>query len=83
MSTIIKTKTIKSYHQTLVLLSKYLEEELEITDIKKVNKKVVEDYLAFTKEISDVTISGYLRNIKAFLIYAEGNNLVKKLTFIL
>lgn len=89
----LRLKTIKSYHQTLMLFAKYLEEELEITDIKKVNKKIVEDYLAFTKdrgkysfassevgiekanldkrhdvgkEISDVTINGYLRNIKAF-----------------
>ena len=101
----LRLKTIKSYHQTLMLFAKYLEEELEITDIKKVNKKVVEDYLAFTKdrgkysfasseagiekanidkrhdvgkEISDVTINGYLRNIKAFFTYAEENNLVKK-----
>ncbi|MDU5111186.1 MAG: hypothetical protein E6248_12110 [Clostridium sp.] len=77
-----------------MLFAKYLEEELEITDIEKVNKKIVEDYLAFTKdrgkysfassrvgkekanldkrydvgkEISDVTINGYLRNIKLFL----------------
>ena len=33
-----------------MLFSKYLEEELEITDIKKVNKKIVEGYLAFTKD---------------------------------
>ena len=46
----LRLKTIKSYHQTLMLFAKYLEEELEITDIKKVNKKVVEDYLAFTKD---------------------------------
>ena len=101
----LRLKTIKSYNQTLMLFAKYLEEELEITDIKKVNKKIVEGYLAFTKdrgkysfasseagiekanldkrydvgkEISDVTINWYLRNIKAFFTYAEENNLVKK-----
>lgn len=101
----LRIKTIKSYHQTLMLFSKYLEEELGITDINKVNKKIVEDYLVFTKdrgkysfasseeginkanldkrhdvgkEISDVTINGYLRNIKAFFSYAEENNIVKK-----
>ncbi|MBM6860481.1 phage integrase N-terminal SAM-like domain-containing protein [Clostridium saudiense] len=42
----LRPKTIKSYYQTLMLFAKYLEEELEITDIKKVNKKIVEDYLA-------------------------------------
>ena len=46
----LRPKTIKSYYQTLMLFASYLEEELEITDIKKVNKKVVEDYLAFTKD---------------------------------
>ncbi|GAB6170302.1 hypothetical protein JCM1393_27620 [Clostridium carnis] len=88
-----------------MFFSKYIEEELEITDIKKVNKKIVENYLAFTKymgkysfasseagiekadlykrhdvgkEISDVTINEYLRNIKAFFTYVEENNLVKK-----
>ena len=33
-----------------MLFAKYLKEELQITDIKKVNKKVVEEYLAFTKD---------------------------------
>ena len=42
----LRPKTIRSYYQTLMLFAKYLEEELEITDIKKVNKKIVEDYLA-------------------------------------
>lgn len=37
----LRLKTIKSYHQTLMLFAKYLEEELGITDIKKVNKKIV------------------------------------------
>lgn len=101
----LRIKTIKSYHQTLMLFSKYLEEELGITDINKVNKKIVEDYLVFTKdrgeysfssseeginkvnldkrhdvwkEISDVTVNSYLRNIKAFFSYAEENNIVKK-----
>ena len=31
----LRLKTIKSYQQTLMLFAKYLEEELEITDIKK------------------------------------------------
>lgn len=100
----LRLKTIKSYHQTLMLFAKYLEEELDITDINKVKKKEVENYLVFTKErgkysfaaseeginkanidkrhdvgkeISDVTINGYLRNIKAFFSYAEEKNLVK------
>ena len=94
----LSDKTIKSYYQTLLLFSKYLEEELQITDIRKVNKKVVEDYLTFTKErgkysfssseegiikaninkrsdvgkeISNSTLNGYLRNIKAFITYCE------------
>lgn len=45
----LSVKTIKSYHQTLMLFSKYLKEEKEITDIKKVNKDMVEEYLEFTK----------------------------------
>jgi len=46
----LSVKTIKSYHQTLMLFSQYLKEEKEITDIRKVNKEVVEDYLEFTKD---------------------------------
>lgn len=45
----LSVKTIKPYHQTLMLFSQYLKEEKEITDIKKVNKEVVENYLEFTK----------------------------------
>ena len=43
-------KTIKSYHQTLMLFSQYLKEEKEITDIKKINKEIVEGYIQFTKD---------------------------------
>lgn len=43
-------KTIKSYSQTLLLFAKYLEEEKQITDIKKIKKENVEEYLTFTKE---------------------------------
>ncbi len=43
-------KTIKSYNQTLLLFAKYLEEEKNITDVRKVGKEIVEGYLSFTKE---------------------------------
>lgn len=46
----LSKKTIKSYSQTLLLFSKYLEEEKQITDIRKVDKNVLEEYLTFTKE---------------------------------
>lgn len=46
----LSLKTIKSYHQTLMLFSKYLEEEKQITDITKINKNIVEEYISFTKE---------------------------------
>ena len=46
----LSLKTIKSYHQTLILFSKYLEEEKQITDIKKLNKDIVTEYLSFTKD---------------------------------
>ena len=46
----LSLKTIKSYHQTLMLFSKYLEEEKQITDINKINKDTVEEYISFTKE---------------------------------
>ena len=46
----LSVKTIKSYHQTLLLFSKYLEEERGITDINKVNKDVVEEYIQFTRD---------------------------------
>ena len=43
-------KTIKSYNQTLMLFSQYLKEEKQITDIRKINKEFVEEYIQFTKE---------------------------------
>ncbi len=46
----LSKKTIKSYSQTLLLFAKYLEEEKQITDIRKVDKNVLEGYLTFTKE---------------------------------
>ncbi|MBY6837819.1 site-specific integrase [Clostridium botulinum] len=46
----LRIKTIKSYHQCLMLFSAWLKEEKQIEDIKKVNKDIVEEYLEFTKE---------------------------------
>nr|DAV95487.1 MAG TPA: SITE SPECIFIC RECOMBINASE XERD [Caudoviricetes sp.] len=46
----LSKKTIKSYHQTLMLFSQYLKEEKDITDITKLNKNIVEEYIRFTKE---------------------------------
>ncbi len=46
----LRPKTIKSYYQTLMLFARYLEEEMNITDIRKIDKEVVEEYLALTKE---------------------------------
>ncbi|WP_242852206.1 site-specific integrase [Clostridium butyricum] len=45
----LSDKTIKSYYQTLLLFSQYLEEEKQITDVSKLNKKLVEEYITFTK----------------------------------
>ena len=46
----LSDKTIKSYYQTLALFSQYLEEEKQITDISKLNRKIVEEYIQFTKD---------------------------------
>lgn len=46
----LSRKTIKAYQVTLMLFAKYLEEEKHITDITKVNKDIVEEYMKFTKE---------------------------------
>lgn len=46
----LRPKTIKLYYQTLTLFAKFLEEEMEITDVRKINKEVVEEYLNLTKE---------------------------------
>lgn len=46
----LSKKTIKSYHQTLMLFSQYLKEEKDITDITKINKNIVEEYIRFTKD---------------------------------
>lgn len=46
----LSNKTIKSYNQTLVLFMRYLEEEKDITDINKINKDTVQEYITFTKD---------------------------------
>ncbi|WP_297422161.1 tyrosine-type recombinase/integrase [Clostridium sp.] len=46
----LSVKTIKSYNQTLVLFMRYLEEEKRITDINKVNRDIVQEYITFTKD---------------------------------
>lgn len=45
----LSNKTIKSYNQTLILFMRYLEEEMNITDINKINKDIVQEYITFTK----------------------------------
>lgn len=45
----LSNKTIKSYNQTLVLFVKYLEEEKDLTDINKISKDIVQEYITFTK----------------------------------
>jgi len=46
----LSIKTIKSYNQTLILFVRYLEEEKNITDINKINKDIVQEYITFTKD---------------------------------
>ena len=46
----LSSKTIKSYYQTLTLFAKYLEEEKDIFNVTDVDKDIVKEYLAFTKE---------------------------------
>lgn len=46
----LSSKTIKSYNQTLVLFMRYLEEEKDITDINKIDKEIVQEYITFTKD---------------------------------
>lgn len=46
----LSKKTIKSYNQTLVLFMRYLEEEKDITDINKIDKDTVQEYIIFTKD---------------------------------
>ncbi|MCW6077261.1 site-specific integrase [Clostridium sporogenes] len=42
----LSNKTIKSYNQALVLSMRYLKEEKDIIDI---NKKIVQEYIMFTR----------------------------------
>ncbi|MBN1055813.1 site-specific integrase [Clostridium botulinum] len=46
----LSLKTIKSYHQTLTLFFKYLEEEKDIKNVNKIGKQIVEEYIKFTQE---------------------------------
>ena len=46
----LSIKTIKSYNQTLILFMRYLEEENDITDINKITKDTVQEYITFTKD---------------------------------
>ena len=51
----LSTKTIKSYYQSLILFTKYLEEEKDIFNINKVNKTIVEEYIQFIKDTGKYT----------------------------
>ena len=46
----LRPKTIKSYNQSLMLFATWLEEEKSITDIKKLTKEVVEEYITSIQE---------------------------------
>ncbi|URZ16363.1 site-specific integrase [Clostridium felsineum] len=45
----LSKKTLKSYDQTLKLLSKYLLEYHNINSIKQIKKNHIEEYIAFSK----------------------------------
>ncbi|MCS4476823.1 site-specific integrase [Clostridium botulinum] len=45
----LSKKTMMSYEQTLRLFTKYLEEEKDIIDIKKVTEKIIRKYINYTK----------------------------------
>ena len=52
----LSKKTMMSYEQTLRLFTKYLEEEKDITDVKKVTEKIIREYINYTKNRGKYTI---------------------------
>ncbi len=61
----LSVKTIKSYEQTLRMFAKYCEDTHKITDIKKVNEKIVVEYLSYVKNRGKYTVvtDEYTKNI--------------------
>jgi integrase/recombinase XerD len=76
----LSLKTIKSYHQTLMLFSKYLEEEKQITDINKINRNTVEEYISLDARLDkfDTSLSERVKkstaNITYFVNATSGND---------
>ncbi|MBU5482928.1 site-specific integrase [Clostridium sp. MSJ-11] len=53
----LSKKTMMSYEQALRLFSKYLEEELQITDVTKVTEKILREYINYIKERGKYTVT--------------------------
>ncbi|MBP1889771.1 integrase/recombinase XerD [Clostridium moniliforme] len=66
----LAVKTKKSYYQSLMLFSRYLQEEKRIIYIKDINKKVVEEYLEFTKERGKYS---YVKDSNSLKLNHQGN----------
>ncbi|PAB60977.1 tyrosine-type recombinase/integrase [Anaeromicrobium sediminis] len=52
----LSRKTMASYEQTLRLFSKYLIEEKNIIDVKKVTEKILREYINYLKERGKYTV---------------------------
>lgn len=66
----LAVKTKKSYYQSLMLFSRYLQEEKRIIYIKDINKKIVEEYLEFTKERGKYS---YVKDSNSLKLNHQGN----------
>lgn len=66
----LASKTKKSYYQSLMLFSRYLQEEKRIIYIKDINKKIVEEYLEFTKERGKYS---YVKDSNSLKLNYQGN----------
>ena len=54
----LSKKTYRSYEQTLVLFSRYLKDECNITDAKDVSTKIINEYVSYLRNRGKYTVVG-------------------------
>lgn len=62
-------KTIKTYREFCTRFIRYMENELHITNVEKIDSDIIEiyiDYLSEVREVCKITINSNIRNLKPF-----------------
>lgn len=69
-------RTIKGYKNNILKFTKYIENELSITELEEVSHIHIKKYLSFLQQkgLSEVYINTILKNIRSFFKYCQEEN---------